>query len=681
MSSHIIPVFSMSDYYVYFKDLMNTENNSSFVGLQKRALFHKVQDQINHITEQLTDVEKINNATKFIQQIAANERNKELLAVKNYFRKQHKKYPEFIKNKTEQDILNNPDEFYLELTKYLNYVKQSGPQYKKELQRIRENAGQIEGIIKKKNRSQYSDDNYLYNLQSDLESLLNKLNGTYYNTKENSTNAYTNKVQAAAMKILNELGITNTVASGEEFAAIAAGVLIDLQRRLQDQFDEERMTGQIEHNKKIADAMEKEIDPLVSKYIKEIENNEDLNTIQGLLKDINSPQSKYVIEQIKNGLGIKSLTTASDLLKRNDKINITSRKTKHRKHSYKQMLNNIVGNITNPNLLETLPKITFTSFDKKTGHGNIKEVVSSIIQTDKNKGLFINANVGVDIMQIQINYEIEDPTETSMMKIFSQMNKDLLQFEKETHIKDDASLRDLEPAIHSLNNALAKSEKELDDLLRAANSEEPFFIYHESLKLHSSVETGKTKGFSGRELNILNGLDTVYSVLQTNGLATPTTKEALHFLALNLAPSAAAPNETIDIVEQYLAKFIGLLMFDDAENMAKEALNEIQYTNLNKIHVYQLNNIYVHTSMLLTYISEEIQEASQFALEDIATIEINVKGAENTIINWLNDYHEGKIEYNLQEWRKVANKIASATQIKITLFAAFLQFIEQLSMR
>ena len=146
----------------------------------------------------------------------------------------------------------------------------------------------------------------------------------------------------------------------------------------------------------------------------------------------------------------------------------------------------------------------------------------------------------------------------------------------------------------------------MDDLLRAANSEEPFFIYHESLKLHSSVETGKTKGFSGRELNILNGLDTVYSVLQTNGLATPTTKEALHFLALNLAPSAAAPNETIDIVEQYLAKFIGLLMFDDAENMAKEALNEIQYTNLNKIHVYELNNIYVPASMLLTYISEEI---------------------------------------------------------------------------
>jgi hypothetical protein len=88
-------------------------------------------------------------------------------------------------------------------------------------------------------------------------------------------------------------------------------------------------------------------------------------------------------------------------------------------------------------------------------------------------------------------------------------------------------------------------------------------------------------------------------------------------------------------------------MFDDAENMAKEALNQIQYTNLNKIHVYQLNNMYVPASMLLTYISDEIQKASQFALEDIANVEIDVKGAENTIINWLNDYHEGEIEYNL----------------------------------
>jgi hypothetical protein len=99
-----------------------------------------------------------------------------------------------MKNKNIEDILKDPDNFYLELTKYLNYVKQGGRQYQKELRRIRENAGQIEGIIRKKNRSQYSDDNYLYNLQSDLESLLNKLNGTYYNPRENSVDAYTNKV-------------------------------------------------------------------------------------------------------------------------------------------------------------------------------------------------------------------------------------------------------------------------------------------------------------------------------------------------------------------------------------------------------------------------------------------------------------------------------------------------------
>jgi hypothetical protein len=81
------------------------------------------------------------------------------------------------------------------------------------------------------------------------------------------------------MKILDEFGIINMVADGEKFAAIAAGVLIDLQRRLQEQFDEERETEQIAHNTKIAEAMKDEIDSLVSKYIKEINDNEDLNTI------------------------------------------------------------------------------------------------------------------------------------------------------------------------------------------------------------------------------------------------------------------------------------------------------------------------------------------------------------------------------------------------------------------
>jgi hypothetical protein len=64
---------------------MNTEHNAPWVGLQKRALFHKAQDQINNIVSQLTESEKISNAVNFIQQIAANERDKELLAVKNYF--------------------------------------------------------------------------------------------------------------------------------------------------------------------------------------------------------------------------------------------------------------------------------------------------------------------------------------------------------------------------------------------------------------------------------------------------------------------------------------------------------------------------------------------------------------------------------------------------------------------
>lgn len=678
MSSNRIPMFQMSDYYVYFKDLMNTENNAPWIARQKHALYHEAENHVNSTVRNLTEPEHINKAITFLKQVAANERDKELMAVKNYCRNLHKKYPSFMKDINEDDILEKPDDFYIKLTKYLNQAKQDARQYTQELKHIRENAGLIERTWKKKKRNEYSDDNYLFNLQNDIKSLLTKLNGTYYG-KNKDADAYTNKVQAAAIQILNQYNIPKLLQNGDDFAAIASGVLIDLQQHLQAQFDEEREQEKIKHNEKIADVMKNEISSIVDKYMKEIEKGENLTSVQSALKDITSIRSNHVIQQLKDGLGIQ-LEGVEKLAKRVSEIDKIKEKTKHRTSAYRKMVNDVIGTITNPNLLDTLPRLTFTNFDKKTGHGNIKEVVSAAIQYNKDLGLFIKPQVGVDLMEFHIDYEIQDPTTESMIKIMKQIDGAFTAFERQTHNEDDSSLRDLEPAIHSLNIALQKANEQLDQLLHDVNAEEQFFVYHTSEKLHTSVETGKSLGFKGRDhLNILSGMDAIYVALQTAGLATPTMKDELHFIALNLAPSAVGSN-ALDPVTTYLSKFAGLLMFDDVENMAKEAMEQIQYTNLNVIHVYKLNNIYVPASMLLTYISDEIEKASQFALEDIAKVEINVDGAENTITSWLSNYHDGKIEYSRQEWRNVANDVASSTQIKITLMAAFLRFIEKLAL-
>lgn len=680
MSSRLIPMFQMADYYVYFKDLLNTDHNAPWIGKQKRALYHNATDKINSISQNLQVEENIKQAINFIHAIAANERDKEIMAVRNYCQRMHKKYPDFMKNKmSSDDILKNPDDFYKDLTEYLNKAKQGARKYRQELNRIRENAGLVEKAWKKKNRSEYSNDNFLYNLQSDLQSLLTKLNKTYYNKNDNSADAYTNKVQAAVMEIINKYNIQQHLSKGEDFAAISAAVLMDFQQHLQDDFDEKRKQKQIKHNEKIADVMAPEIDKMIDKYMKEIEEGENLSSVQDALKDITSIRGNHIIQEMKNGLGIRTLDTVNALAKRTSEIEQVQNKTKRRKRAYQQMVDNVIKDITDPNLLETLPKITFTKFDARSGHGNISEVVSSSLQYDNDLGFFIKSEVGTDLMEFHVDYKLEDPITESVIKVMNKMNKSFSNFEKATHNEDDSSLRDLGPAIHSLNEALNKSNEELDKLLHDINEEDQFFVYHDSEKLHSSIETGKSLGFKGRDhLNILSGIDAIFEAMQGAGITTPNTKEELHFIALNLADSAVGGKSAQNSLTTYLSKFAGLLMFDDVENMAKEAFNKIEYTNLNVIHVYKLNKVYVPASMLLTYISEEIEKASQFALEDIAKLEIDTKGAENTIKSWLDDYHDGKIEYSLEEWRKVANNVASKTQIKITLLAAFLKFIDNL---
>jgi len=103
------------------------------------------------------------------------------------------------------------------------------------------------------------------------------------------------------------------------------------------------------------------------------------------------------------------------------------------------------------------------------------------------------------------------------------------------------------------------------------------FIYHESLKLYSSVETGnsKDKGFHGRSMNILSFIDFMDSAA-VDGFSLAISHNLMSFIALNLMPNAVAA-QLKDPLESYFSIFAGLLMFDDVRNMALEAAKLANY--------------------------------------------------------------------------------------------------------
>ena len=140
------------------------------------------------------------------------------------------------------------------------------------------------------------------------------------------------------------------------------------------------------------------------------------------------------------------------------------------------------------------------------------------------------------------------------------------------------------------------------------------FIFHESLKLYSSAETGRNKeggGFGGRNISIMSYIDDLYTM--SNSYDFPLSRTDLGFLAINLMQGAAAEDQK-DPLEKYLSMYAGLVMFDDLANMAKEAIASLVPTNnlggITQIHLYNLNGIYVPASMVLSYISDAVNNTA-----------------------------------------------------------------------
>ena len=243
-----------------------------------------------------------------------------------------------------------------------------------------------------------------------------------------------------------------------------------------------------------------------------------------------------------------------------------------------------------------------------------------------------------------------------------------------------------------MNVQLDNELKKIDEIIRNLDDSQQLFIFHESLKESTAIETGKAHSLHGRDLSILAAIDAIMNGLEGAGLSLPVDRELLVFLGLNLSKLAAVGTnipEARNILANYFSIFAGILMFDDIENMALEAYNKIEYTNTNVIHVYKINNIYMPASMVLSYISNELQEgASMIMARAAAKAYISTSAADHVIEAWLqnkwrhgaNEGHTGYISgyYSMGEWPRVASKISATTRVQIAFLGSFISFIDKM---
>lgn len=657
-----IPDVSLTNHFVYFNNLLDTTFNATNrkyeIGKIAQNLFVSGMGSL-----ETADIQ-INQAIDFIQKIAQHERTKEISAVQAYCQKNKIDFPAFKDKLNPEFALKDPETFYLILTKLINEARLGTERYLNELKRIKANA---EGA--KTKLSDYFTNDARYRVAGDARSFLRKLIGNYQEDK-NTDDTYAQKLQEIVLDIINET-ISEKINSAEDFAAIGVAILTDIENKAQKKLEE---NGLNDFTDLMKDNMLEEIK---NTYLKEIsqQKKEEQTAIQQALNNYDKNGFDRIIRNVKDIFGITTLDKNSNEYQK-QLIEIkkqASRRNKDTKQE-RQAVSKIRNRIKNKKMRENFQQINFTKLDYKTQHGNAQELVVSFLEEN---GLTVGKRgSATDILSVFCNYEIK-PDDKIIEDFLEEIGDEL----NNIYLNDDSSAnnRDLRKSISTMNEnidvVIAKLEEKLKELNN--NNLGDFFIFHESLKLYSSIETGVNKkfgesGFGGRNMNILSYIDFMLSACDAAGISTPANRDLLIFLALNLSEMAIGRGNS-DPLARYFSIFAGLLMFDDVINMAKEATQDLPESSIKQVHLYNLNGVYVPASMVLSYVSDALQLGAQEATY-AATASINSSGATKAINDWKNPEH-----LRPEHWQEMGAAAASGTKVKIAFMSAFLSFINNLS--
>lgn len=232
-----------------------------------------------------------------------------------------------------------------------------------------------------------------------------------------------------------------------------------------------------------------------------------------------------------------------------------------------------------------------------------------------------------------------------------------------------------ESAINSPNKSSKIYLEELEKLDQALSGLSKGFIIHETTKNYNTLERGRwpddMHDFSGREMNLFNYI----SSIQLMGNMGVDTKN-LAFIAMNLATDAIGASLKAPL-EHCLAIFAGIIMFDDFAVIGQEVTEGMQFSNVEALHLYKLQDTYFPASMFLdaTY-----QAMTQLENELLAgngfTVEISVPTINYYTKDGIPDYRYGaKFE---QRWEGVRNYARANTTIHLHFAAGFLSLMSAL---
>lgn len=706
----ILPPFDINNFYVYLDTLFTTvgwnkPRDAWATQTRKMAQLNIIGKFKLHTTE-----EKMSQALEFLRIAAQSERIKEINALL-YYKKRLESLIEDQKNNP--DLGNDPDiKLFMEKVKNLptgdleninfeeyknlqndlinamNLIKTKRSDYITRLRALTD-----KDLRKQLSPQQLAGRQIQYRLAGDINSLIKDSVGVFKGRGEDNAE---NLGVAATLRTLVSEYVSKNMSRIEEIVRknsqknimgpLLAAIATDIMIQAQQYFNELQDKGDLGLSAVITEDIVKKVGDL---YLKADEENKSY--LQQVLQNDDTTELFDILENIAKGFGIKQKALTSrelEALKEERMKLIEESKGKARNKGAKIY-------VTNDRIFNRLLKIDIKTDVRANNAGYIGEAFAAMTQ----RGSLTHGRGATDLISIgSITFDARIGQNNQGLDAAQREIRDIIDSSMQSNTttsRTENYIKQYEAMSKKIRDLIAQLEKENKD----KGITDQFFIFHESIKLYQTAEgdnIGKRafNGFHGVEIEILNAIDRLYGMAQASHIEALQSK-SIRAIALNLANGTLASDQKGEL-EKYLSIFAGLLMFDDAENLARDTTKKLvdqvgQAGTVQTLHVYRLNDIYVPGSVILQHIYNQLQAGLQHInIQKIADVSIHVGSdiqkkvddftKDFEMFNALGTFAQNKGYYTgIEQWGEFAEAARMDTKIRISFLSSFIDFLDQLT--
>ena len=223
-----------------------------------------------------------------------------------------------------------------------------------------------------------------------------------------------------------------------------------------------------------------------------------------------------------------------------------------------------------------------------------------------------------------------------------------------------------------IREAYLNIDKELQIISEENAKLENAFILHTSVKDY--MTTGRGDSFSGFQGGTYQGLDIMDSIATLSEVGFSSADiEWLKVCLLNTAEAAVGAGNK-ESLETYLSIFASMLLFDDGALIAQQASNNLALSNLDVLHLFMLNGIYVPASYIMKTIAIKLSNAAEDATKAIKT---TISPGSVNFSAELAELTKQEV-WNYHRWEAIRETQIAAMKVRIDFLASFKDLINNL---